>query len=240
MKYEEEKFSINTAWMKKAGEHFEMVLDPDAALEFKHSKGATPDIRECLKAEHVFSDAKRGLFAKEERLRELFGTDDPLLLAKKFILDGTIQLTAEHRAKIREAKRNQILSKICLYAVDPTTGFPHPRARIQLAIDEAKVRIDDNKDVDEQVSAIVKQLQPILPIKLEVASLQVHVPSQYAKKLYGELTRFGTVKSAEWMVDASLLCTIEMPAGLQTDLMDFLGARTHGAASVKKLGGTAR
>lgn len=240
VKYDEEKFSINTAWIKKSGEHFEMVLDPDAALEFKHTKGASPDVRECLKAEHVFTDAKRGLFAKEERLREIFGTHDPLQLAKKFILDGTIQLTAEHRAKIREAKRNQIIAKICMYAVDPTTGLPHPRTRIQLAIDEAKAKIDDNKDIDEQVSTIVRELQPILPIKLEVSSLQVHISSQYAKKLYGELARFGTMKSTEWMPDASLLCTIEMPAGLQMDLMDFLGARTHGGASVKRLGGQAR
>ena len=240
MTHDEEKFSINTAWVKKAGEHFEIVIDPDPALEFKRTRGASPDIRECLKAENVFYDAKRGLFAKKERLREIFGSDDPLELAKMFILEGTIQLTAEHRAKIREAKQNQILTKICTYAVDPLTGLPHPQSRIKLAMDEAKVRIDDNKDVEEQVSRIVRELQPILPIKLEIVLLQIHVPSPYGQKLYNEVARFGTVKKTEWLPDASLLCNIEIPAGLQTDLMDLLGARTHGSAVVKKISGQER
>ena len=193
-----------------------------------------------MKAEHVFYDAKRGLFAKKESLREFFGSDDSLVLAKTFILDGTIQLTAEHRAKIREAKHNQILTRICTYAVDPVTGLPHPQSRIKLAMDEAKVKIDDNKDVEEQITRIVRELQPILPIRLEIVLLQVHVPSPYGQKLYNEIARFGTMKKSEWMPDASLLCNIELPAGLQMDLMDLLGARTHGGATVKKLSGQER
>ena len=33
--YDDERFSINVARLKKGGEHFEIVIDPDTAVEFK-------------------------------------------------------------------------------------------------------------------------------------------------------------------------------------------------------------
>jgi len=233
MKYDEERFSVNTAWMKKGGEHIEVVIDPDAALAFRHSKGQNPGIKECIKAERIFFDAKRGIHAKDEHLQAFFGTTDPLAIAQTLILDGNIQLTTEHRTKIREAKHNQIISHIRTYAIDPKTMLPHPEARIRLAFVEAKVKIDDSKSVEEQIPGIVKQLQPILPIRLETIVLQIHLPSPYGQKLYGDIQRFGTIKRADWLEDGALLCAVELPAGLQQDLIEELGHRTHGAADIK-------
>jgi ribosome maturation protein SDO1 len=221
--------------MKKGGEHFEVVIEPDEALEFKRTKGQRPDIRECLHAERIFADAKRGLHAKDAQLNEVFGTYDPLEIAKILIVEGEIQLTAEHRQRIREARRKNILDRIRMYAIDPTTGLPHPERRIELAMEEANVKIDDNKDAEEQIPAIVRQLQPILPIRLETVTLQVHLPAPYGQKLYGDLQRFGSIKKADWLNDGGLIAWIDLPAGLQTDLFDELGKRTHGAAEMKKV-----
>jgi ribosome maturation protein SDO1 len=232
--FNQEQISINTAWMKKNGEHFEVVIDPDKALEFKRTKGGT-DIAECLHAERIFSDAKRGLHANDGQLEQVFGTTDPLVIARKLILEGELQLTAEHRARIREAKRNAILTRIRTYAIDPTTGLPHPQKRLELAMEEAKVRIDDNKDAESQVSEIVRKLQPIIPIRLETVTLQVHLAAPFGQKLYGDLQRYGTIKKTEWLPDGGLLAWLDMPAGLQQDLLDDLGKRTHGAAEVKKI-----
>ena len=233
--YPPEQFSVNTAWMKKYGEHFEVVVDPDKALAYRKAKGAF-DVKECLHAERVFTDAKRGLHAKDEDLVKAFGTSDALEVAKKLVLDGELQLTAEHRQKIRDAKRNNILNRIVMYAIDPTTKLPHPRKRIELAMDEAKVKIDDNKEVDQQIPEIVRKLQPILPIRLETVTLQIHLPVPYGQKLYGDVQRYGTIKKNEWMPDGSWIGWVEMPAGLQNDLLDELGKRTHGAAEVKRVG----
>jgi ribosome maturation protein SDO1 len=236
MIYDAEKISVNTAWMKRFGNHFEVVVEPDKALEYRRTKGASPELRECLHAERVFTDAKRGLQAKETDLEQAFGTTAALEIARKLIIEGELQLTAEHRAKIREAKRNQILSKIVTYAIDPTTGIPHPQRRIELAMDEAKVKIDDNRDVDEQIREIIRKLQPIIPIRLETVTLQVHLPAQYSQKLYGEMQRFGTIRKGDWMNDGSWMGWVDLPAGLQADLINELGKRTHGAADVKKVG----
>jgi len=235
-KFDAEKISVNTAWMRRNGEHFEVVVDPDAALEFRKTKGDQPAIVECLHAERVFSDAKRGLHAKDELLELAFGTKDPMQIAKVLILSGELQLTQEHRNKIRDAKRKAILERIHTYAIDPTTGLSHPLARIKLAIEEAKVKIDDNKDIESQIPHIVKLLQPILPIRLETVTLHIHLPSPMSQKLYGDLSRFGQLKKTEWLDDGSLLSWIEIPAGLRTELYDELGKKSHGAADIRLVG----
>lgn len=236
MIYDPEKISVNTAWMKKYGNHFEVVVEPDQALEFRRTKGAHPDVKECLHAERIFTDAKRGLHAKDGDIEQAFGTVDPLVVATKLIIEGELQLTAEHRQRIREAKRNAILTRIVTYAIDPTTGLPHPQRRIELAMDEAKVRIDDNRDAEEQIKDIIKKLQPILPIRLETVTLQVYVPAPHGQKAYGELQRFGTVRKSEWLSDGGWMGMVDLPAGLQNDFLSELGKRTHGAADVKKIG----
>jgi ribosome maturation protein SDO1 len=236
MIYPSEQIIVNTAWIKKYGNHFEVVVEPDEALEFRRTKGAHPDIKECLHAERIFTDAKRGLHAKDTDVEQAFGTIDPLAVARKLILEGELQLTAEHRQRIRDAKRNNILTKIVRYAVDPTTGRPHPQKRIELAMEEAKVRIDDNRDAEEQVPEIIRKLQPILPIRLETVTLQVHLPHQYGQKLYGDVQRYGTIKKTDWLNDGSCMLWLDMPAGLQMELIDELAKRTHGAADVKKVG----
>lgn len=234
--YEKERVQWNTAWMDSHGEHFEVVVNPDEALLFRKTAGKNPDIRECVRSEHVFADAKKGQLAAEDALEKVFGTTRPLEIARRLILEGEIQLSAEHRAQLREERRNRIVNRIQAYAIDPTSGLPHPRKRIELAMDEAKVRIDERQDEERQIREIVKKLQPILPIRLETIVLQVHLPAAYGQKLYGELERHGALKKTDWLPDGGLLAWLEIPAGLQNDLIDELASKTHGAAEVKKTG----
>ncbi|MDD9953150.1 MAG: ribosome assembly factor SBDS [Candidatus Woesearchaeota archaeon] len=229
---EKERVAWNLAKLKKGGELFEVVVDPDAAVAFKRGTG---DIQDCLKAEKIFFDAQRGLHAGEEHMQTVFGTTNVQEIATKIIKEGELQLSAEHRARMRDAKYKQIVSKIQAYAVDPKTGIPHPATRIELAMQEAKIRVDEKQDVESQITTIVKQLQPIIPIKLETVTLQVHLPQQYGQKLFGSLERHGTVKKTEWLEDGGLLAWVELPAGLQAEMAEDLGKKTHGAAEIQKV-----
>ena len=233
--YDKERVHWNTAWIKSHGHHFEVVVEPDEALAYKKSNGNTPDIRECLRSEHIFHDAKKGQQADEAAMREVFNTTDELTIAKKLILDGEIQLSAEHRAQLRDEKKNKIIEHIQRHAIDPKTGNPHPRKRIELAMEEAKVKIDYNRDVESQVNDIVRDLQPVIPIKLEMLTMQIHLPNPYGQKLYGDLERFGTIKKTEWLNDGGLLAFLELPAGMQNDLIDHLNNKSHGSVDVKKV-----
>lgn len=230
--YDHERVQFNLAKLRKGGEEFEIVVDPDLAVAYK--EGEKVDLRELLKAEKVFGDAKKGLLASEEHMQTVFGTLEVLDIAKKILDDGEIQLTAEHRNRIREDKKRRLLERIRRNAIDPKTGLPHPAKRIELAFEEAKIRIEETKTIDAQIKDIVQKLQPILPIRFEKSVFRIHLNADYAQKLYGDIKNFGTIKREEWLNDGSWVCFLEIPAGMQDELIDMLNEKTHGGADIEK------
>ncbi|MEA3429981.1 MAG: ribosome assembly factor SBDS [Nanoarchaeota archaeon] len=231
--YEKERIHLNLARIKKGGEVFEIDVDPDLAVEFKEGKDV--DIKDVLKAEKVFADAKKGLLASEERMQSIFGTLDVLEVAKIIISDGEIQLTAEHRQKVRDAKRKRIVEIIRKNGVDPRTHLPHPLQRIENAFEEAKIKIDEFVHEEKQVQEILKKLRPILPIKFEVKEIEVLLESEHASKAYPVVKSFGKLLANEWRNDGSWRCVIEIPAGLQEEFFDKLNSMTHGNVQTKIL-----
>ena len=125
-------------------------------------------------------------------------------------------------------------SKIHRNAIDPKTGNPHPEKRIELAIEEAKVKVDEFRTIDQQLSDVVKKLQPILPLRFETAHLAVKIPVHYASKLRGEIVRAGKITKEEWLPDGSWSGTVELPAGMKMEFIDMLNGATHGAGSVEE------
>ena len=228
-----EKPHYNLARLKAGGENFEVMVDPDRAIAFKQGQG---DIRDVLVYDRVFADAKKGLAVSEHVMKNVFKTDDHFEVAKQIIQKGEIQLTSEYRDRLREEKRKAVINIIHRTAVDPRTGFPHPPDRIEAAIDEANVRIEEHKKAEEQIHDIVKQLMPVLPIKFEVRQVEFHIPAQFASKAYSVLKSFGTLQKDAWQNDGSLLAVVEIPAGMQQDLYSELNKLTHGAVESKVVG----
>lgn len=231
MSVDEERFSLNTAWLKKSGEHFEVVVDPDAAVLYKE-RNATDDVRALVKSAHVYTDAKKGELASATLMKTIFGTDDELAVAEIIIKEGAIQLTKEYRDSVRERKRKRVITLIAREAIDPRTKLPHPLARIELAFEEAKIKLDEFKRAEDQVTDIVRKLQPILPIRFERAVLSIHLPAEYAAKVYGTVSSAGALKKQEWLNDGSWVGELEMPAGLVAEFTDELNNKTHGNVEV--------
>ncbi len=230
MTFDEERFSLNTAWLKKAGQHFEVVVDPDAAVVFKES--GVGEARDIVKSGHVYSDAKKGDVASETALQEVFGSSDPFVVAERIIREGEVQLTKEHRDKVREQKRKRVVTMIARNAIDPRTKLPHPVTRIELAFEEANIKLDEFKRAEDQVAEIVRKLQPILPIRFEQTVLHVHIPAQYAAKAFSTIGHLGTIKRQEWLTDGSWVGDVETPAGLVNELTDVLNSKTHGTVQI--------
>ena len=136
------------AKLKKQGKDFEILVDCDKALEFKEGKSVLID--DVIAVDHVFKDVKKGEKASEHDLQSLFKTTDAREISKIIVKEGVIQLTREHLARAREEKRKQVITLIHRNAVDPKTGIPHPPQRIEAAMEEAKVRIDENKKAEDQ------------------------------------------------------------------------------------------
>jgi len=189
------------ARLKKGEEHFEVLVDPYAAADLIDGKEI--DLIQNLAIDAIFKDSKNGTHATEESLKDKFGTDDIAEIAKQIILSGTIQLTTEQRNKMQENKKNRIIETIARNAMDPQTKAPHPRQRIKLAMEEAKVHIDPFKPVSEQVKTIIDVLRPLMPISMEHVRISVKIPAEYIGKAYGAARNYGNLEREDWQSDGS-------------------------------------
>jgi len=232
--YDKERIHLNLARIRKSGKVFELVVDPDLAIAYKSKLNKTDDdLRNLLKAEKVFYDAKKGDIAAEAELKKIFGTDDIIAVAKLILDSGEIQFTSEHREKLREEKRKKIVNIIHRSAVDPKTGFPHPITRIESAMNEAKVKIDEYKKAEDQVQDVLNMLKPIIPIKFDEKVLSIKLPLQYAAKLHSTLPAYGKIENENWLSDGSYMCKLIIPAGMISEIMDELNKRTHGSVLIE-------
>ena len=221
------------ARLETYGETFEILLDPAAMNLIKAGKEI--DLMEYLAVEDVFNNARKGTRPTEEMIAKAFGTSDIKEIAQKIISKGEVQITAEQRKEMLQAKKKQIVAYIAANAINPQTKLPHPPLRIELALDEAKFHTDPFKPVDKQVEEAMHLLRPILPIRFEKTKVAIRLKGDDYGKCYDDLIHFGLVEKEEWQADGSWIGVIEIPAGLITEMTNKLNSRTKGNAQVKAL-----
>ena len=219
------------AKLKKGETVFEILVDCEKALDFKKGKDVSLD--DVLATDDIFKDVRRGEHASD--LMKFFGTEDNREIAKKIIKEGEVQLTSEYKRKLREEKKKRIISLIVRGCINPDTNFPHPPQRIESAIEEAKVKIDEFKPAEEQVSDIIDKIRAILPIRYEVREIAIRLPGAYAGKSFPILKQYGKVLKDEWQSDGSLVAVVEVPAGIQEEFFDKLNNLAHGEVESKIL-----
>ncbi|MGA1848228.1 MAG: ribosome assembly factor SBDS [Thermoplasmatota archaeon] len=216
------------------GERFEILVDPELAHAFKFDD-KKPELADILAVEDIFKDAHKGDRAPDEILNTIFGSTDVMFVARKILERGEIQLTTEQRKRMQEEKRKQIVALICRNCINPVNKTPHPPQRIELAMEEAKVNIDPFKSAEAQVNEVIKELRPILPIRMEMAQIAIKTAAENYGKLTGEIRSYGKVLKEEWTKSGEWVCLVEIPAGLQIEFFDLLNSRTHGEVQTKLL-----
>ena len=229
------------ARLKKGEHHFEVLVDPEGAEKlidaWKKGEATTPEqLRAILATDLVFTHWSDGKKASDEHLLKSFETTDLLAISKKILVEGEIQLTAEQRKKLIDAKHKRVVESLVRNAWNPQAKAPHPRDRIERALEEAKFRVDPFKGVEEQVQSALKLLRPILPIAIEQVQVAVRVPAEHTGHSYGVLKGLGEIKQEEWQKDGALVIVLQIPAGIQADVYERMGKLTHGTAQVKLMG----
>ena len=219
------------ARLKTHGENFEILVDPKLALDYKNGKEV--DLMDMLAIDQVFKDSGSAEKASEHLMTEVLGTTKIEDIVDKIIKKGEISLTTEQRKEMLDEKRRKIVSIITRNAIDPKTGNPHPPARIEKAMEEARVSINIFKSAKEQIEPTVKKIRPLLPIKFQVSEIAVKIPAQYSGNAYSVLKEFGTVKKEEWNTGGELLVLLEIPAGLRDEVYNRLNSMTHGDVEIK-------
>ncbi|MCJ7562095.1 MAG: ribosome assembly factor SBDS [Thermoplasmata archaeon] len=221
------------ARMESHGESFEILIDPDVVQKMKDGKEV--DLLDHMAIDTIFKNAKKGTRASEDKIKEIFGTTDPMEVAKIIILKGEVQLTTEQRKVMQENKRKRVVEYIARNAMNPQTGGPHPPTRIETAMEEARIHIDPFKSVEAQVPAIMDALRPLIPIQFDKVRIAVKVSGEDYGRCYEEFRHFGKIVKEEWQTDGSWIGVVEMPAGLQTEFFEKINNKTHGEADVKVL-----
>ena len=219
------------ARLVKSGEKFEILVDPERALEMRMGKDIALD--DLVASEEIFEDSKKGLRASKENINKVFGTNDINIIIKTIVKQGEVQLTTDQRRQMLEEKKKAIATIISKRSINPQTNLPHPADRILRAMDQAKVRIELDKRVEEQVDTVINNIQSIIPIRIERIQIAIRIPPSFAGKASNIIRSFGTLLKEEWASDGSLLSLIEIPAGIQQEVYDRLNNLTHGQVEVK-------
>ena len=213
------------------GEKFEILVKPDPALDYK--LGKKKDISAVLVSDEIYTDSGKGTKPATEKLLKAFKTVDRTEIAQIILQKGDLNLTTDQRRKMIDEKKKQIIEFIAKTYVDPKTHLPHPPLRVEQAMKDARVSVDPQKSVDEQVKDIVEKLRSIIALKSENLQLEITVPAQYASRSYSVLKSVGSLKKEEWQNNGSLKAILEIPAGARPNVIDRLGSITKGSASVE-------
>lgn len=217
--------------IQKGHLRFELFVDPNLAFDYR--RGAEIPLEDILKSYEVYEDAKRGVRASDDLVKDSFGSSEVFDIAPELIKHGEFKLTHEQRTQLTQEKTDAVITHISKSAMNPKTGHPHPPDRIRQAIEEAKVRIDPFVPVEEQVPTVVKALRVIIPISFESVKLQITIPASYSGKGYNMVATTGIIKSESWGPDGSWNGLVEIPAQKRQELYDELNKLTKGQIRIE-------
>ena len=219
------------ARLEKGGKRYEVLVDPNLVDAFKQDP-ASVDIEDFLAMDEVFHDARGGERPTEDAIENTFGSQDIVIITTTILNKGSLQLTTVQRKQMVEKMRQQIIHHIHTRAVDPSTKSPHPKTRLELALEESRYSVDPFKRLEEQVKDAIKKLKPLLPLSFETVKLAFKVPgSAYGgvhKVLRPHQQREG------WLEDGSWACVVECPAGMKGELIGLV-MRKCSDAEVKEM-----
>ena len=204
------------ARMEKGGKRYEVLVDPSMVEAYKEDP-ASVDINDFLAMDEVFHDARGGERPTEEAIQNTFETQDIAQITSIILDKGSIQLTTAQRKAMVEAMRQKIIHHIHTQAVDPKTKAPHPKTRLELALEESRYSVDPFKRLEEQVKDAIARLKPFIPLSFETIRLAFKVPGS----AYGGISQLlrAYQQKEGWLEDGSWACVVELPAGMKGELI---------------------
>jgi ribosome maturation protein SDO1 len=162
-----------------------------------------------------------------ETLKKIFNTTDISLIAKKILLDGEIQYTTEQRKEFLDKKKKKIINIIASQSIDPRLKIPYTTERIKNVLEQSKIKINVNERAQDQISRIINELKPIIPISVEQIEVEFKIPIKYSTRAKNELLKYTTIKQENW-TQTEWVCKVIFYAGLKNTIYDLLNSITKG------------
>ncbi|MBJ13837.1 MAG: ribosome assembly factor SBDS [Euryarchaeota archaeon] len=214
------------ARLEKGGKRYEALVDPDLVEQWKEDS-STIQLDDFMAMDEIFHDARAGERPTEEALMNTFETLDVETILNIILDKGSIQLTTAQRKARVEHMRQQIIHHIHSQAIDPKSKSPHPRTRIELALQESKYSVDPFKRLEEQIKDAIAKLKPLIPLSFESVRLAFRVPGS----AYGSVSQLLRTyqKKEGWLENGDWACVIEIPAGMKGDIIGQVLKRSNDA-----------
>lgn len=219
------------ARLEKGGKRYEALVNPDLVEQWKED-ASNIELDDFMAMDEIFHDARAGERPTEEALLNTFQTLDVETILNIILEKGSIQLTTAQRKARVENMRQQIIHHIHSQAIDPKSKSPHPRTRIELALDESKYSVDPFKRLEDQVKDAIAKLKPLIPLSFESVRLAFRIPGS----AYGSVSQLlrPYQKKEGWLENGDWACVIELPAGMKGDVIGQVLKRANDA-EVKEL-----
>ena len=219
------------ARLEKGGKRYEALVDPDLVEQWKEDS-SNIQLDDFMAMDEIFHDARAGERPTEDALMNTFETLDVETILNIILDKGSIQLTTAQRKARVEHMRQQIIHHIHSQAIDPKSKSPHPRTRIELALQESKYSVDPFKRLEEQIKDAIAKLKPLIPLSFESVRLAFRVPGS----AYGSVSQLLRTyqKKEGWLENGDWACVIEIPAGMKGDMIGQVLKRSSDA-EVKEL-----
>tara|TARA_Y100000758_G_scaffold214879_1_gene154376 strand:- start:7 stop:696 length:690 start_codon:yes stop_codon:yes gene_type:complete len=211
------------ARLEKGGSRYEILVDPDLVESWKEDSDSV-NLTDLLAIDEVWSDAKAGDRPTSEALERVFGSTDLATCVDRILRDGSIQLTTAQRRHMVDERMKQIVNEIAMTATDPKTKLPHPKTRIENALQEARFKPDPFLSVERQVQDAVNILKPIIPLQFITIKLAFKVPG----KDYGGISNLlrDSMQKEQWLSDGSWACVVEVPGGMKNEIISRVANRS--------------
>ena len=219
------------ARLEKGGKRYEALVDPDLVEQWREDSSAI-ELDDFMAMDEIFHDARAGERPTEEALKNTFQTLEVEAILNIILEKGSIQLTTAQRKARVENMRQQIIHHIHSQAIDPKSKSPHPRTRIELALDESKYSVDPFKRLEDQVKDAIAKLKPLIPLSFESVRLAFRIPGS----AYGSVSQLlrPYQKKEQWLENGDWACVVELPAGMKGDMIGQVLKRANDA-EVKEL-----
>jgi ribosome maturation protein SDO1 len=219
------------ARLEKGGKRYEALVDPDLVEQWKEDS-TDINLDDFMAMDEIFHDARAGERPTEDALLKTFDTLDVASILRIILTKGSIQLTTAQRKARVENMRQQIIHHIHSQSIDPKSKSPHPRTRIELALEESKYSVDPFKRLEDQVKDAIARLKPLIPLSFESVRLAFRIPGS----AYGSVSQIlRTHQQKEgWLENGDWACVVEIPAGMKGDLIGQVLKRANNA-EVKEL-----
>lgn len=171
--------------LKVHGRRYEVACYKNKVVSWR--SGVETDLDEVLQSRHIFLNVSKGVMAGEGGLSEDFGTRDEEVVAKLILDKGEIQVSEKERAHALESLQRDICVLVSEMCVNPQTHRPYPVRMIEQGMRDCHFSIQTTKSAKSQALALIKQLQPVMPIDRAHMRVTVTCDQSIGKQLKKQL-----------------------------------------------------